>query len=613
MSVSHQKKICLTRCLGAVLLSASFLAAPPARAADFGDITVEATSLPSGGGTHGYIEYQFLITNRSTRDAHEVQLTLPRFQYSRAGHQLRSLSRTVRVAASRTVHMSLFQPALPIEGNGLQVAVDGRVQRTYKSVEKVEGREFQGRYRHSIQPNILVGQNIVPSELQGLVWRANTERAPQEERLLFVDNIRWVTVDAKNISSESWLAYSCYDGVALARDDLKALPAKVRFALERYVECGGSLLIVGPWQPPEHWRRTRSTPTTPLPKNQVTPFQTYYPGFGQCFVSSESDLRRVDPAPWRYIAESWGQTAKPLTEERSVTTANGDFPVVENVSTPVRGLFVVMLLFAVTIGPVNLYVLARTKRKIWMLWTVPAIALITSLAVLGYVYLREGWTGHERAEGLTILDELAGRATTVGWVGFYSPITPGDGLHFGYDTELSPQLGSEYGDYRRANRTVDWTNDQHLATGWVTARMPAHFMLRKTEARPERIEMRRAKGGKLMLKNGLGAAIRRLWYADSKGKIHTAANIPAGAPASLQAGGDEVVAEPRRRSLRQAFGMDWLEHYHEFTKHPELYLRPGCYLAALEDAPFIERGLRHGERKARSIVYGIHKEPADAR
>ena len=45
-----------------------------------------------------------------------------------------------------------------------------------------------------------------------------------------------------------------------------------------------------------------------------------------------------------------------------------------------------------------------------------------------------------RAEGLTVLDEAAGRASTVGWIGFYTPLAPRDGLHFSPDTELTPQV-----------------------------------------------------------------------------------------------------------------------------------------------------------------------------
>ena len=43
---------------------------------------------------------------------------------------------------------------------------------------------------------------------------------------------------------------------------------------------------------------------------------------------------------------------------------------------PVRGLFVLVLLFALGIGPVNLWLLSKYKRRIWLWWNVPAISLL---------------------------------------------------------------------------------------------------------------------------------------------------------------------------------------------------------------------------------------------
>src|SRR5205085_10307058 len=138
-----------------------------------------------------------------------------------------------------------------------------------------------------------------------------------------------------------------------------------------------------------------------------------------------------------------------------------------------------MLGFAVPIGPVNMIVLARKNRRLWLLWTVPAISLVTCLAVFGYMLAAEGWQGHRRVAALTRPDGPSHRATTLAWAGFYSPLTPGDGLHFSQDTEVAPQSATEFRYGRRGGNahTLDWGQDQHLARGWVQPRVPAHFML----------------------------------------------------------------------------------------------------------------------------------------
>jgi hypothetical protein len=63
-------------------------------------------------------------------------------------------------------------------------------------------------------------------------------------------------------------------------------------------------------------------------------------------------------------------------------------------------------------------------------------------------------------------------------------------------------------------------------------------------------------------------------------------------------------------AMRDAYVGNWLQ---ALDGEPLRYLRPGCYVALLDDAPFIEDGLRrYQSRKGRSVVIGIMKEPVHA-
>jgi hypothetical protein len=401
----------------------------------------------------------------------------------------------------------------------------------------------------------------------------------------------------------NWLGYSRYDGVVVTAEDLKAAPA-VQTALWQYAETGGALLVLGAVRVPEGWRKGSS-------RDGCT---AYDAGFGHCLVSADGRFADWLDDRWRSLRESWAATGQPWQRTRTVVDANREFPVVDDLGIPVRGLFVLMLLFTLTIGPVNFYVLSRKKRRIWLLWTVPALSLLTCLAVLGYMVVAEGWQGHLRTEGLTLLDEAAHRATTVGWTAFYTPLTPGDGLHFGYETELATQTLE---DWRRgasggSSCTVDWTQDQNLAHGWLTARIPAHFLVRKSEVRRERVTVARGAGGAWTMVNGLGADVRRFWYADKDGLLYAAADVPAGGQAVLEATGARLPQPAARKSWRQFYVSDWLNGLKELAKDPRPWLPPGCYCAALDAAPFIEDGLRHARsRKCRSVVLGLLKEQGD--
>ena len=523
---------------------------------DFDDITITPELDPSGNSFHGYAEYRIAVSNRSPDKAHQVTLILPKMDFIPSGNRIREMTRTVIVGPSATVHVSLLQPPVPMNGNALGVVIDGKVQKeevplpigrhgrdVFTSYVSTGGSRRAHVSSSSLSLRILISRNVDVTDLHYHAGRllkpllsgsrfspsgggfARSSRGgptiagPYQVIDLGIPVSAW---------SRSWLGFSRYDGVIVTGDDIRQMPPDVQSALWRYVECGGALFVLGGRELPENWRLKESL--KPEFSTGSVGIAVYEVGFGQCIVSLETDTKSLDQKQWKQVVESWLRTAAPWQWEGSVEEANRMFPVVSGLGIPVRGLFLLMLLFGVAIGPVNLIVLSRKKRRIWMLWTTPVISAITCLAVFAYATFAEGWNRQARTEGLTILDERARRATTIGWTGFYSALTPGDGLHFGYETELTPRIHSMA--TNRA-RTVDWTHDQHLATGWVTARVPAHFMVRKSETRRERVTVRKDTNIGLRVVNGLGATISQFWLADKDGTIYSAADISAGEEANL--------------------------------------------------------------------------------
>src|SRR5262249_16343464 len=228
--------------------------------------------------------------------------------------------------------------------------------------------------------------------------------------------------------------------------------------------------------------------------------------------------------------------------------------VIDDIRVPIRGMVLIMFLFVVAIGPVNLLVLARLKRRTWLLWTVPAISFVTCLIVFTYSLLSEGVTPDVRTERFTVLDQVTRRAASVGTTAFYCPLTPSQGLFFEGETEATPLVG--LWDYRAGSeRQMDWTRSQHLERGWITARVPAHFRLRKSALRRERIQLNYADR---TVMNGLGARVQSLWLADSKGQIYTAREIAAGQTAhlSVATGRSKVYSQSGLRTFLERPGTE---------------------------------------------------------
>ena len=543
------------------------------------DVTVTSLPLVGDRTTHGYVAYRFEITNHSFERPHRVTLTLPADLYGRSF--MAGISRTVTVAADSTAAVSLFQPPLPISGRSVGVRIDGRSQDRPLRVDPINHGEETARYSRRYSSS--------DSTARALASRAF--RNTNLESVLSPKGVQLaVSENPPALWSGDWLAYSRFDGVIVTAEEMAAMSAAARQALVQYSECGGALMVVGSWEPPETW-----TPTGQPAEGLVA----YQGGFGVCMVMAAQQGPGWDVFARRVVTASgpWSQMHTPAEAHRA-------FPVVKNIRVPIRGMLTLMLVFVILIGPVNMLVLRRGNRRIWLLWTVPAFSLLTCGIVFGYSILSEGFRGSWRLQAMTVLDETTHRATSIGWMGFYSPLTPAGGLRSSYETELTPQLRQD--DWRsraRGSRTIDWTNGQHLASGWVQARVPAYFKFRKSEARRQRLAIETDDDGRIVVVNGLGADISRLHLADAAGRIHVGGAIPAGAKAIL---GPTDKRVDGTKALATVYIQRWPQSIKQISDRPAAFLRPGTYLAELVDSPFVETPLKGARAtKFQVIVYGI--------
>ena len=576
----------------------------------FGEVAVTAVPVEQfGQTTHGYMEYRFKVENLSAQRTREVTLVLPDESYrsGRTGRSIRQIRRSAVVGPSSTVTMSLWQPPIEIGGGGMKVIIDGRD--FTMNFNRVNHSMEYYRYHGSSsgpQSNILTSRGI-KSDCQDLADKAmpvitsstsssgyysgssSGRRQDYEIRRSETEVGQW---------SENWLGYSRYDGILLSAEEMRTMPGDVRSALEKYVECGGSLLVAGNWSAPAAWQ----------PQQEFKGDHTiYYRGFGECVVIREGDPEKWSSDLWQNLMRSWKRSQQPWQMIRTVSAANEDFPVVEDLAVPVRALFFIILVFAITIGPLNLWFFSNRGRRMRLLWTVPLFSLMTSAGVFGYAIFSEGFNGHMRTAGLTVLDERSHSAVTIGWQGFYSPLTPRGGLTYQMDSELTPQIsGSGSGEQ---GRTIDLSGGQNLKMGWIAARVPAHFMIRKHQTRRERITVSQDTEGQLSVRNDLGASIERLYLADEEGKIYQGGPLAAGAISLLQARDGQSdpngIAAGRTGQLRDVYTTDWIMQYERIESEPARYLQPNCYMAILDEALFIENGLGRNEKvRSREIVYG---------
>lgn len=563
---------------------------------NYGDITVIADAPFSGSYVHGYAELRFHVTNRSPDREHVVTIQLPNQSYG-GGDHLRRLTRSVRVSPGTTASVSLFQPPLMLNGDGSAVvSIDGRRQRDMLSYA---GIDYQGARSHWGWSGA-ASNHVLTSRGVGGVFRDGVQRNLTSGAVPTTHGHNPVEIiDGPDIAqwSTHWLGYSRFAGVALNADEFRRAPEPVRAALWRYVEVGGTLTVFGEIDVPRPWQDSNTV-------NHGIRLHNVGFGVTQIVPAGLGSIDKWGGPMWISLFNHWQATSQPLTTTMDVASANTALPVVENLTLPVRSMLALMIAFAVVIGPVNLIVLTRKRRAIWMLWTVPAISLATSAAVFGYAMLAEGTGASSRVAAVTLLDEVNQRATTLGWVGFYSPLTPGDGLRFDDATELTPMLEQGWRN-GGTGRSIDWTSGQHLDSGWVSARVPAFFKLRKVERRLERLQVTRGDNGTISAVNGLGAPIAKLYVAGPDNHLYLAENVEAGASVVLKQHSVQLLD---RDEPREIMAGNWIDPASR-TDFDSM-VPPKGYVAVMNGSPFTEPGLARVKTAIlRSVVIGLLKDP----
>jgi hypothetical protein len=152
---------------------------------------------------------------------------------------------------------------------------------------------------------------------------------------------------------------------------------------------------------------------------------------------------------------------------------------------------------------------------------------------------------------------------------------------------------------------VDWTGGQHLARGWVSARVPAHFLLRKSKTQQERLMVHRD-GESLVMVNGLGASIKSITLADEKGQLYTADDVAEGAKVVLKPAGKTAKGMPQALRSQVYSSTDWATAVQSASGKVNELLTPRSYLAVVEGSPFLEQGLKGAKvRQTESVVLGL--------
>lgn len=545
-----------------------------------GGLQVENLSPPfSPVYSHGAAELRYRLTNLSSNDLRRVTLSYPPGRNS--GELIRA-SRTIELIPpneSRVVTLAI--PPLPFyASNQIRVDYGGRSE-----IAQAPSRSF-ARFHHTkgSHPSVLVGYSLNHRDLQSALASLSADEGVVKHE---VGMSEW---------SPNWISYAQFDTVMLARADYDNLGAAAREGLHHYVEAGGSLTLLGALpQLPAHWKK-------PSQQGGIARSKV---GFGSLIhVPKATTIKAVPTRLWTSLNRQWNQLrgAKANLSEGQLS---GIAKVVGDLNLPVLPLFLLMLAFAIVIGPVNLFLLDRRKKRIWMLWTVPLISALTCGLVFLFSILSEGITPNRAYTSYTLLDQASGHAVTVGAVGVYAPLAPSKGFRFEHDTQVLPVTSSNM------SGELVHGKDQHFARGWALARVPIYFDLRRAHRSKLRLEVAKVEAGGIEVLNGFGSKIDQLWVTNASGEMFEVGDIGAGAKATARPSGRIV---PNR-----GIGFLGTVQPHELAKlesasSHDTRLGANSYIALLKEAhPMLPDVLPGRTKTQRTYIHGLYEPPKGGR
>lgn len=544
------------------------------------DLTIDANAKWIGCREGGYYPIRFRI--RNIGPARTITLN---FRQSNSSQQMPTVRRNVTIEQNATVNTSLL---IPMVGYG-----------NYGEVSVLEnGRALKG-FRQSVSLNDLANQyDAMPQMLVVNSSLEDGQKFSEAAAMIYAaphmhyggSGVECTeTVEPSSLPT-LWTAYTGLDLLAIPRkvfaDDLSA---ETREAILTWVESGGWLIFYSvkdeagqldqliDWNSrrfaEDKWNdirpvafRVRQVPQISDPsisENEEIPDEDRWKleGFARERSLGFGQVMYLRDNPFPGSASHWAWLLETVKREPRWAQRNGfnarigsdnftSFLIPGVGGVPVISFLVLITIFTVVIGPLNYGYFLRKKRLSMLLVTVPALALGSSVLLLSYSTLANGFSVKSRVRSLTILDQAQQKTLSIARVAYYAGMAPSSGLTFAPSTAVYP--------LRPANQnfeggTVNWSDTQAWENGWLRSRTRTQFLTVSQREQRGRLDVKPTDGG-LQVSNGLEWQLEQLFVTDESGKLWMASSVAPGATVEMQAADDD--ARSRWRATLSENGLD---------------------------------------------------------
>ena len=331
------------------------------------DTHIEVLSLFSKPSAGGYLPVRVKIANQLNRDQ-SVRLS---FESNRqgSGNNITNSIYDLTAAPGKTVTRDLLVPLSPSGnshsyGNFITIRLTGSMGNASNTMSTGGGTS---------QPAVLLSEAI---------FTPNASMLDSEASSRFSGGYGGSTEFASKFDPkqlpDNWLAYSGFDSILMTELDWSQIPSGARNAILSWVRLGGQLVI---------YHRTESS----TPASLGLPDEASY---GQVLMMPiDSELKLNASSTVSLVASK-----NPVKSIKSAIASDfeGSWPL-QSLFGPKAfryALFIVVLIvFGILVGPVNLFVFAKSGQRHRLFITTPIISVGASLLLILLIIFQDGFGG----------------------------------------------------------------------------------------------------------------------------------------------------------------------------------------------------------------------------
>lgn len=389
---------------------------------------------------------------------------------------------------------------------------------------------------------------------------------------------------------EDWRAYSGYDALAFTRQDLVALNPGVKLALDQWVRSGGNFITINDG--------VEEVPPYSIDGLGVRNRLDYGIGYSQFDADALLKAVRIG-----------GDSLSNLVE---TDYQSGAWPVGNALGTRTVSqglLFFALIIFAIVVGPVNLFFWANKHRRHRLFVTTPLISIAASLLMVGYIVIRDGFGGDgARAiaievggpddKSAVILQEQFSRSGILFSAGFevdnYSVLNP----------VVPPTSDLNLDDSASARGTYKLSYAQSKE-GWelsgdlFQSRSEQAQVIKSVVPSRERLDLLTGNSESPRLVSSFSYPLTNVYYKDGDGNFWKASAIAPGETVTMTASTISTDRQGEISSAISRFG------HSQKKKLSSLLRRPNSFVALATEAPSISTHTSIDWMETPTLVTGL--------